>query len=406
LQYERQIAKTDHGKNGEVNGYQKGRIVRCSGFVGHWDRVYVFIEQGLVPAVMTEPVSDSERSPRKRRVRYKGKNPRRFDEKYKEHDPEHYVDDVARIIQSGKTPAGMHRPICVAEILEVLDPRPGQTALDATLGYGGHARALLGRITPGGCLWGIDVDPVEIKRAEARLRALGYAEGQFKVRRINFAGVPKILADAGGGFDLILADLGVSSMQMDDPARGFTFKREGPLDLRLNPERGQPASALLQALSEKDFENILRVNADEPYAHGIAKAVFKCRKPILTTTALADAVRRALPRAENDEDEEERTRSIRRTFQALRIAVNDEFVVLDQFLRNLPACLKPNGRAAILTFHSGEDGRVVRSFEEGLASGIYADMGRAPIKASRQEQYDNPRSKSATLRWVQKGSAA
>ena len=355
---------------------------------------------------MADPVSSNEPPIRKRRVRYKGKNPRRFEEKYKEHSPEQYEDDVAKIIQSGKTPAGMHRPICVQEILEVLDPRPGQTVLDATLGYGGHARELLLRITPGGCLWGIDVDPIEIKRAEARLRAWGYTQEEFRVRRINFAGVPKILADAGGGFDLILADLGVSSMQLDDPQRGFTFKREGPLDLRLNPGRGQPASVLLQSLSEKDFEHILRKNADEPYAHGIAKAVFKCRKGIATTTALADAVRRALPRASNDDEEEERTRSIRRTFQALRIAVNDEFVVLEQFLRNLPACLKLHGRAAVLTFHSGEDDRVVRSFKEGLASGIYADMGRAPIKASRQEQYDNPRSKSAILRWVQKGSAA
>jgi 16S rRNA (cytosine1402-N4)-methyltransferase len=350
---------------------------------------------------MTEAVNNNEAPLHKRRVRYKGKNPRRFDEKYKEHDPEHYAKDVAKIIQSGKTPAGMHRSICVQEILQVLEPRPGQIVLDATLGYGGHARELLSRITPGGCLWGIDVDPIEIKRAEARLRTSGYTQEELQVRRINFAGVLKILSEVGGGFDLILADLGVSSMQLDDPGRGFTFKREGPLDLRLNPERGQPASALLQSLSEKDFENMLRVNADEPYAHGIAKSVFKCRKPIVTTTALADAVRRALPRTVDDE--EERTRSIRRTFQALRIAVNDEFFVLEQFLKNLPMCLNSDGRAAILTFHSGEDDRVVRSFKQGLESGVYADMGREPIRASRQEQYDNPRSKSAILRWVQRG---
>ncbi len=338
---------------------------------------------------------------RKRRVRYKGKNPRRFDEKYKELNPEQYADDVAKVIRSGKTPAGMHRPICVREVLEALDPRPGHVVLDATLGYGGHARALLERIMPGGCLWGIDVDPIEIRRTEARLRALGYTEKAFRVRNINFAGAPKVLADAGGSFDLILADLGVSSMQLDDPVRGFTFKKEGPLDLRLNPQRGQPASALLKSLSEKDFEDMLRVNADEPYAHGIAKAVFKCRKAIMTTTALADAVRRALPRAMSEEGEEERTRSIRRTFQALRIAVNDEFFVLEQFLRNIPACLKPGGRVAILTFHSGEDLRVARSFQQGLGSGLYAEVS-APIYATRQEQYDNPRSKSATLRWARK----
>jgi 16S rRNA (cytosine1402-N4)-methyltransferase len=352
--------------------------------------------------VVIDPLGENASPLRKRRVRYKGKNPRKFDEKYKELNAEHYADDVGKIIGRGKTPAGTHRPIMVSEILGVLDPQAGQTVLDATLGYGGHARELLKRITPGGCLWGIDVDPIEIKRTEARLRSLGYTEEEFKVKRINFAGVPKILAEVGGGFDLILADLGVSSMQLDDPVRGFTFKREGPLDLRLNPERGQSASVLLRSLSEKDLEDLLRTNSDEPYAKGIAKAILKCRNGISTTTALADAVRRALPRASSDEEEEERTRSIRRTFQALRIAVNDEFFVLEQFLKNLPLCLKPNGKAVILTFHSGEDDRVVRSFQEGLDSGLYADMGRAPIRATHKEVYDNPRSKSATLRWVQR----
>jgi 16S rRNA (cytosine1402-N4)-methyltransferase len=349
-----------------------------------------------------DPLSNPEMPLRKRRVRYKGKNPRHFDEKYKEHDPERYADDVAKIIQSGKTPAGTHRPIMVHEILGVLDPHPGQTVLDATLGYGGHAEALLERIAPKGCLWGIDVDPIEIKRTEARLQARGFTEQVFKVRRINFAGVPKILSDAGGGFDLILADLGVSSMQLDDPTRGFTFKREGPLDLRLNPERGQPASALLQSLSEKDFAKMLSLNADEPYALGIARAVFKCRKPVTTTTALADAVRRALPRASSEADEEERTRSIRRTFQAIRIAVNDEFFVLEQFLKNLPVCLKPAGRAAILTFHPGEEDRVLRSFRDGVQSGVYAEMNLEPIRPTAQEQYDNSRSRSARLHWVKR----
>jgi 16S rRNA (cytosine1402-N4)-methyltransferase len=354
---------------------------------------------------MTDSTSNNSNTPvRKRRVRYAGKHPRRFEEKYKELDPEQYADDVKKVLESGKTPAGSHRSICVQEVLEVLLPRPGMIALDATLGYGGHAREILARIKPGGCLWGIDVDPIEIRRTEARLRDLGYTEEQFKARRINFAGVPKLLTEAGDGFDIILADLGVSSMQLDDPARGFTFKREGPLDLRLNPERGQPASAFLKSLSEEEFEELLIKNADEPYAHGIARAVFKCRNGVSTTTALADAVRRALPRATSDEEEEERTRSIRRTFQALRIAVNDEFGVLEQFLRNLPLCLKPGGRAAILTFHSGEDNRVMRAFEEGISSGVYADMSREPIRATAQERRDNPRSKSAILRWVQSSS--
>ncbi|MBF0619103.1 MAG: 16S rRNA (cytosine(1402)-N(4))-methyltransferase RsmH [Candidatus Omnitrophica bacterium] len=354
---------------------------------------------------MADPVNGQAAPERKRRVRYGGKNPRRFEEKYKEHAPERYPDDVAKIMQGGKTPAGTHRPICVQEILDILDPRPGQVVLDATLGYGGHARELLARLVPGGCLWGIDVDPIEIKRTEARLRALGYGDDVLKIRRMNFAGMPKILADAGGGFDAVLADLGISSMQLDDPARGFTFKQEGPLDLRLNPERGEPASALIAALSENDIEIMLAENSDEPHACGIAKSIFRSRARLLTTTALADAVRRALPRREDTaQNKDDIDRSIRRTFQALRIAVNNEFFVLEQFFFFLPGCLKPGGKAAVLTFHSGEDTRVVRAFESGCASGIYAAMNREPIRPGRQEQYDNPRSKSAIVRWVERAS--
>lgn len=337
---------------------------------------------------------------KKRRPRYKGTHPRRFEEKYKELNAEKYPRDIEKVLKSGRTPAGSHRPICVREILEVLCPGPGQTGLDATLGFGGHARELLARIAPGGRLFGIDVDPVEIVRTEARLRGLGFAEKELMIRRINFAGVPKLLMDAGGGFDFILADLGVSSMQLDDPSRGFTFKIEGPLDLRFNPKRGQPASAFIRSISEKDLEEILRTHSDEPHAQAIARAISKVREGISTTTALTETVRKALSRVSFSDPEEEITRSIRRTFQALRIAVNDEFSALEQFLRDLPFCLKPQGRVAILTFHSGEDDRVVRSFREGTGAGVYASWGRDPIRATSQERYDNPRSKSAILRWA------
>jgi 16S rRNA (cytosine1402-N4)-methyltransferase len=349
---------------------------------------------------------NAEQSPRKRRARYSGKNPRRFDQKYKEHAPERYTDDIVKIIQSGKTPAGSHRPICVQEILQVLNPQPGHIVLDATLGYGGHSREILKRITPGGCLWGTDVDPIEIKKTEARLRELGYSEKEFQARHLNFAGIPKIMDEVGTRFDLILADLGVSSMQLDDPKRGFTFKTEGPLDLRLNPAKGQPASELLSSMSEKELEKILRDNADEPYAHGIARMIFRASDRMKTTTALADAIRRALPKASSDEEKEDIAKSVQRTFQAIRIAVNNEFIVLEQFLKNLPACLKPGGKAAILTFHSGEDNRVIHSFEEGIASGLYNDMGREAIRPTPQERYDNPRSKSAILRWAQRSNNA
>lgn len=353
---------------------------------------------------MEESAENPGEPQKKRRLRYKGTHPRRFEEKYKELHREKYAQDIEKILKSGKTSAGSHRPICVEECLEVLRPKPGQTGLDATLGFGGHAEALLKRIRPGGRLWGIDVDPIEIVRTEARLRVLGFSEKELIVRRLNFAGIPKLLMDAGGGFDFILADLGVSSMQLDNPARGFTFKVEGPLDLRLNPERGQPASVLLRSISEEALEEMLRVHSDEPHARMIAKVVYKAREEISTTTALAEAVRKALSRVSLLNPEEEIPRSIRRTFQALRIAVNDEFSALEQFLRNLPFCLKPHGRVAVLTFHSGEDDRVVRAFAEGAKTGIYEEIGRDPIRATSQERYDNPRSKSATLRWAVKAA--
>jgi 16S rRNA (cytosine1402-N4)-methyltransferase len=345
---------------------------------------------------------NSDAAPRKRRVRYPGTHPRRFEEKYKELHPEKYAQEVEKIMKRGKTPAGSHRSICVREVLELLDPKPGETGLDATLGYGGHAAELLKRIRPGGRLWGIDVDPLEIVRTEARLRKAGFGEQELVVRRINFAGIPKLLAEAGGGFDFILADLGVSSMQLDDPARGFTFKVEGPLDLRLNPARGQPASVLIRSFSEEALEKMLWVHSDEPHAHAIAQAIYQHRQHIATTTDLAEIVREALPVVSRSTSEEDITRSIRRTFQALRIAVNDEFSALDQFLRNLPLCLKPCGRVVILTFHSGEDDRVVRALTEGTASGIYSEMGKEPIRPTPQECYDNPRSKSAILRWARR----
>jgi len=341
-----------------------------------------------------------EETPRpKRRVRYKGTHPKRFEEKYKELNPEKYAADVVKIIKSGKTPAGMHRPICVSEILEVLKPKPGQTGMDATLGFGGHTQELLKRILPGGKLFAIDVDPIELARTTERLRSLGFSEKELITRQINFAGIPKLLADCGK-LDFVLADLGVSSMQLDNPERGFTFKHEGPLDLRLNPSRGQPAFVLLRKLTEKALEKILFVNSDEPYAKTIAREIYKKRFHLLTTTALADAIKEALKPLALVDPEEEITTSIRRTFQALRILANDEFSALEQFLRNLPLCLKAKGRVAILTFHSGEDKRVMKLFEDGLTAGVYADISREPIRPSAKERYDNPRSKSAILRWA------
>jgi len=242
---------------------------------------------------MSDTPPDPPPSKPTRRPRYSGRNPRRFDEKYKERNPQRYSAEVAKVIASGKTPAGMHRSILVREVLEVLAPKPGETAVDATLGYGGHARALLEAIRPGGKLLGLDIDPIELPKTEARLRAAGFVEGALIIRRSNFAGLPQALAAEGlEGANVILADLGLSSMQLADPARGFTFKEEGPLDLRMNPDRGQPASAFLAQLTEAQLAAVLGENADEPDAVAMARGITSAQasRPITTTTALAEIV--------------------------------------------------------------------------------------------------------------------
>ncbi len=339
----------------------------------------------------------------KRRVRYRGTHPRRFAEKYKEHDPQRYAADVEKILASGKTPASTHRPICVKEIMEVLAPKPGEIAVDATLGYGGHALEIARAVLPGGRLYGLDVDPIELPKTEARLRSAGIPGEALIVRRTNFAGLPQLLAGEGlSGVDMIVADLGISSMQMDNPARGFSFKVEGPLDLRMNPERGRSAAALLGSLDEARLRALLEENADEPRAAVIASAVVQAqaRAPIATTVALARAVRDAFPQRPGRPAAAEIDTSIRRAFQALRIAVNDEFGALEAFLRNLPGCLKPGGRVAILTFHSGEDRRVKKAFQAGEQAGAYAQIAREVIRPNAEEIRSNPRSSSAKLRWA------
>jgi 16S rRNA (cytosine1402-N4)-methyltransferase len=311
----------------------------------------------------------SEPVPHRRRPRYAGKNPRRFEDKYKEHDPARYAADVAKVIASGKTPAGSHRPIMVTEILEVLALQPGEVVVDCTLGFGGHAREMLPQLAPGGRLVGLDVDPVEHPKTTARLRAAGWGEDVFTAVRSNFAGLPKVLADLGvGGVDAILADLGVSSMQIDDPARGFTFKTDGPLDLRLNPHRAPSAAEWLARVSALELAVALTENADEPQAELLARELVarRARTPFTRTRPLADAIRAILQEAKRRHDPEPDDDAVRRVFQAIRIAVNDEFGVLDLFLRNVPFCLKPGGRVAILTFHSGEDRRVKHAFRAGV----------------------------------------
>ncbi|MCU1382443.1 MAG: rsmH 1 [Acidobacteria bacterium] len=337
----------------------------------------------------------------KRRPRYAGKNPRRFEEKYKELNPDRYQDEVRKVVDSGKTPAGMHRAIMVDEVIEALAPQPGDVAVDCTLGFGGHARALLERMQPGGRLIGLDVDPIELPRTIARLRAAGFGDERFTAHRSNFAGLPQILAQEGlAGASVILADLGVSSMQLDNPARGFTFKESGPLDMRMNPARGEPASRLLTHITVDKLTRLLEENADEPDARAIAR-VLKA-SAIDTTGELCRRVRSALAAEHTGAAGADADKAIRRTFQALRIAVNDEFSALDTFLRNLPSCLAPNGRVAVLTFHSGEDRRVKKAFEIGHRDGQYAAIAGDVVRASAAEIRANPRAASAKLRWAKR----
>lgn len=354
-------------------------------------------EPEVTPPQVKEPV------PHRRRVRYAGKNPRRFEDKYKELNPERYAADVAKVIAAGKTPAGSHRPIMVAEVLEALALRPGDFAVDCTLGFGGHARELLARIVPGGRLIGLDVDPIELPKTTARLRSAGWGEDVFTAVRSNFAGLPRVLAQAGlGGVDAILADLGVSSMQLDDPARGFTFKTDSPLDLRLNPSRPPSAAEWLAQVSTASLAETLTTNSDEPHAELLARELTARRSqtPFTRTGQLAEAIRGILRRHRPYRDPEADDDCVRRVFQALRIGVNDEFGVLEQFLRQLPSCLSAGGRVAILTFHSGEDRRVKQAFREGGRTGIFSAVGEEIVRASAEERRANPRSSSAKLRWA------
>jgi 16S rRNA (cytosine1402-N4)-methyltransferase len=370
-------------------------------------------------------VTDASGPPRRRRPRYAGTHPKRFEEKYKERDAARYPEEREKVIASGKTPAGSHVPVLVAEALEALAPAPGDVAVDATLGYGGHASEILKRILPGGRLLALDVDPIELPKAAARLaqRAaeLGAPEAVKTVKR-NFAGLRKLLEEEGlaCGAAVILADLGVSSMQLNDPERGFSWKQDVPLDLRMNPQRGIPAGELLLKMKKEEIEDFLRRLGDEPEAVGIAAALhetIEARRgssplhlqrnlplplpiPLLRTSDVTRAVELAYEGRTSRDGSEAKRSSLQRTFQAIRILVNDEMTALDTFLRDLPYCLAPCGRAAILTFHSGEDRRVKKAFRAGLEVGLYARIADGVVRATPEERGKNPRSSAAKLRWA------
>lgn len=345
---------------------------------------------------------DDQEPKRERRIRYKGTHPKSFKEKYKELQPGQYAEDVEKVMSQGRTPAGMHRSICVNEIMEFLNIVPGQTGLDATLGYGGHSLEMLKCLAPGGMLYAIDVDPFELPLTRERLGALGFGADVLVIKKLNFSGIDQIVIEAGP-LNFVLADLGVSSMQIDNPERGFSFKVEGPLDLRLNPKSGRSAATLLKTISLEELEELLVENADEPHYKAIAKAIIATISAgtiIATTTQLQEIIKEALVFLPEINRKEDVKKSCQRSFQALRIAVNDEFGVLDKFLEKLPDALAAGGRVAILSFHSGEDRRVKKSFQSLCRAGIYSEVAADAIRPTAEECHTNPRARSAKLRWA------
>ena len=339
----------------------------------------------------------------KRRVRYKGTHPRKFEEKYKEHNPEKYKDTIEKVISKGSTPAGMHISICVKEILEFLQIKPGQIGLDATLGYGGHTQEMLKCLKGSGHIYGLDIDPIEISKTAKRLEEKGFGSDMVTTINTNFRNIDEV-AQKYGPFDFILADLGVSSMQIDNPKRGFSYKNEGPLDLRLNPTKGISAAERLENISLDELEGMLIENSDEPYAYEVAKAIISGRRKmkIETTTHLRNIIEEALKFLPEKERKDEAKKCCARTFQALRIDVNSEFEVLYEFLEKLPNALSPGGRVAVLTFHSGEDRLVKKSFKALKKAGIYSNVAEDVIRPSREECSINPRAKSTKMRWAVK----
>jgi 16S rRNA (cytosine1402-N4)-methyltransferase len=365
---------------------------------------------------------------RPRRPRYRGTHPRAFSERYKELSPEAHPDIHDHVRSQGRTPAGTHVPVMVEEVISVLAPALREWAADCTLGHGGHALAILDRIGPTGRLIGLDLDEAELARTRDRLADAGWASA-CGLHRCHYAGLGKVLAaDGVGGVDLVLADLGVSSMQLDNPARGFSYKHDGPLDMRMNARTRRTAADWLAALSEQELTAALEDLSDEPQARRIARAIIRERsqRAITRTAHLVRVIESSLaatrpprrsaaqtgrgartPAARIREDEPERQSDTdlhpaARTFQALRILVNDELTGLEQFLRAAPYCLRPNGRIGVISFHSGEDQRVEDSFRRGLEDGLFAAISESPIRPGPLERRDNPRCASARFRWARK----
>ena len=300
---------------------------------------------------------------------------------------------------NGPAPGAEPRHVSVLplEVLELLDPQPGQVLVDATVGAGGHARLLAERLGPGGRLIGLDQDPGMLELARPRLEGL-----PVTLVHANFDRLRQVLDELGlGRVDGVLADLGVSSDQLDAAERGFSFARPGPLDMRLDPDAGEPASALLRRLSERDLADLFWRYGEERFSRRIARRIVEQRgkAPLETTGQLAALVRRCVPRPKG------RRHAIdpaTRVFQALRIAVNDELGALERFLKALPGCVRPGGRAAVISFHSLEDRLVKQAFRDRTA---WEALTRKPVQPADEEVARNPRARSAKLRAARRAGA-
>ena len=360
-----------------------------------WVEARRLLEYDLTPADV--PIAEVVASYR-RRKRYAGTHPKTFEDKYKElaADPAAIAKAKAR----GSTPAGSHVPIMVAEILEALGPLAGARVLDCTLGWGGHAYELARAVGEGGSVIGLDRDGEELARTEKRLGERGV---RIIARQGNYADAASTLKILGlNGVDALLADLGVSSMQLDRPERGMSFKTDGPLDMRMDRSRGQTAAQWLAGVRESEIESVLSRYGDEPDAAAIARALAALaaqgRSP-KTTAELASVVgiAKGLGAGRFVKKDASAKHPAARTFQALRIVVNSEYQALSRLLRDLPSLMRPGGRVAILTFHSGEEAMVAKSLSEQAASGLWVAAPAGPRKASPEEIRENPRSRSARL---------
>jgi 16S rRNA (cytosine1402-N4)-methyltransferase len=343
-----------------------------------------------------------------RRQRYPGKYPKKFSQKYKELNSQDYPDIHEHLRAKGKTPAGTHIPIMVEEVIAALRPRSGEIVADCTIGYGGHALEFIKRISPAGRLIGLDVDGQQLERTRGRLVNI---ETPVSLHHRNFAGLAAILAKENlTGCDIIFADLGVSSMQIDDPGRGISYKHDSPLDMRLDNRLKQTAADLLMTLSEEKISQALWELADEPDHQRIANWIVSQRQsqPITKTTQLVRLILNAKGLSLKTWRKQQKAAGFgalhpaARTFQALRILVNDELGSLRGLLRIAPACLRPGGRIGIISFHSGEDRLVKQAFRDGLRSGTYASAAKDPLVPRTKEIISNPRSASAKFRWAQK----